>query len=46
MALNKESLSVWDEGAHDWKVYPGRYSVEVGASSRDIRSKGAFTIAK
>jgi beta-glucosidase len=46
MALNKESLSVWDEGAHDWKVYPGKYAVEVGASSRDIRSKGAFTIAK
>jgi len=46
MALNKESLSVWDEGAHDWKVYPGKYSVEVGASSRDIRAKGAFTIAK
>ncbi len=46
MALNKESLSVWDEAAHDWKVYPGKYSVEVGASSRDVRSKGAFTIAK
>ncbi len=46
MALNKESLSVWDEAAHDWKVYPGKYSVEVGASSRDIRSKGAFTIAR
>jgi beta-glucosidase len=46
MALNKESLSVWDEAAHDWKVYPGRYSVEVGSSSRDIRAKGAFTIAK
>ena len=46
MALNKESLSVWDEATHDWKVYPGKYSVEVGASSRDIRSKGAFTIAK
>jgi beta-glucosidase len=46
MPLNKESLAVWDEAAHDWKVYPGKYSVEVGASSRDIRSKGAFTIAR
>ncbi len=46
MTLGKESLAAWDEGAHDWKVYPGKYTVDVGASSRDIRYNGSFTIAK
>jgi beta-glucosidase len=46
MAVNKDSLAAWDESAHDWKVYPGKYSVAVGASSRDIRYRGSFTIAK
>jgi beta-glucosidase len=46
MALDKDSLSAWDEKVHDWKVYPGTYTVDVGASSRDIRYKGSFTIAK
>jgi beta-glucosidase len=46
MAVNRESLEAWDEGAHGWKVYPGKYTVDVGASSRDIRGKGSFTVAK
>jgi beta-glucosidase len=46
MAVNRESLAAWDESAHGWKVYPGKYTVDVGASSRDIRYKGSFTIAK
>jgi len=46
LALNRESLSAWDESVHDWKVYPGKYTVEVGASSRDIRYKGSFTVRK
>jgi beta-glucosidase len=46
MPLDKESLSVWDEATHDWKVVPGKYGVAVGASSRDIRYSGSFTIGK
>jgi len=46
MTVNKDSLAAWDESGHDWKVYPGKYAVEVGASSRDIRYKGAFVIGK
>jgi beta-glucosidase len=46
MTVNKDSLAAWDGSAHDWKVYPGKYAVEVGASSRDIRYRGGFTIAK
>jgi len=46
MALDKESLSAWDEKGHDWKVYPGKYGVDLGGSSRDVKYKGLFTIAK
>ncbi len=46
MKLDGSSLRAWDEGAHGWKVYPGKYDVEVGSSSRDIRYRGSFTIAK
>jgi beta-glucosidase len=45
MKLDKDTLAAWDTDAHAWKVYPGTYSVMVGSSSRDIRLKGAFTIA-
>jgi beta-glucosidase len=44
LALNPETLSVWNETAHGWKVMPGVYTVHVGSSSRDIRLKGEFTM--
>jgi beta-glucosidase len=44
MALNRDSLSVWDETTHGWKLVPGAYTVNVGSSSRDIHLKGSFTI--
>ncbi len=37
MTVNKDSLAAWDESAHNWKVYPGKYAVSGGASLRDIR---------
>lgn len=46
MTVNKDSLAAWDESAHNWKVYPGKYAVSVGASSRDIRYRGSFVIGK
>ncbi|MGD1072967.1 MAG: fibronectin type III-like domain-contianing protein, partial [Bryobacteraceae bacterium] len=42
MALDRGSVSVWDDG--HWKVVPGVYSVNVGASSREIRLKGSFAV--
>jgi beta-glucosidase len=41
MTLNKDSLAAWDSDEHAFKVYPGAYTIMVGASSRDIRLKGS-----
>lgn len=46
MKLDPATFKAWDEGAHDWKLWPGKYDVEVGASSRDIRYRGSFTISR
>jgi len=45
MTLDRGSVSHWDdEEGRGWKVAPGVYGVDVGASSRDIRLKGRFTV--
>jgi beta-glucosidase len=44
MALAAQTMSVWDETTHGWKLVPGVYSVRVGSSSRDIRLTGSFTV--
>ncbi len=36
LPLGDDALSAWDDGAGAWRVYPGRYSVAVGRSSRDL----------
>jgi len=41
--LAEIDISIWDYGRNNWYVYPGSYSVHVGASSRDIRLTGSFT---
>ncbi|MBN1566555.1 MAG: fibronectin type III-like domain-contianing protein [Acidobacteria bacterium] len=46
MKLDKSSFAAWDPEIHAWKVYPGTYPIMVGSSSRDIRLKSSFTIAK
>jgi beta-glucosidase len=42
--IEPKRLAVWDAGAHRWNVVDGRYDVFVGASSRDIRLKGAALV--
>lgn len=44
MQLNMDSLAAWDTETHAWKVYPGKYSLMVGSSSRDIRLKSSITV--
>jgi len=41
MTLDKDSLAAWDSDGHAFKLYPGVYTIMVGASSRDIRLKGS-----
>jgi beta-glucosidase len=44
LSLGKETLKMFDEFDQAWKLFPGRYEVMVGASSRDIRLRGEFSI--
>jgi beta-glucosidase len=44
--LDESALSYYDSAVHDWVAQPGRFTVLVGASSRDIRAAGEFNLAK
>ena len=43
--LDWEDLANWNPVARGWIVTPGSFQVMVGASSRDSRLTGAFTVA-
>ena len=45
-ALDKSAMSYYDANAHGWVAAPGRYTVLIGASSRDIRARGQFDLTK
>jgi beta-glucosidase len=42
--LTRRNLSVWDVVAQQWRLQRGEYAVWVGASSRDLRLNGTFTV--
>ena len=42
--LSERDCSVWDVGSYSWKVAKGSFGVAVGASSRDIRLRGTFSL--
>ena len=42
--IDRQSLGYYDAARHDWVVEPGRFEALVGASSRDIRLRGAFNL--
>ena len=44
LAINPQSLATWDTSIHRWKILPGKYTVMVGSSSRDISLKGSFDV--
>lgn len=39
MLLNERSFAYWDTASGAWKVRPGKYTLQAGASSADIRLK-------
>lgn len=36
LALNRKDFAFWDEKSHQWVVEPGKFTISVGSSSRDI----------
>lgn len=42
--LTRRDLSVWDVVSQRWVLQRGEYKMYVGASSRDIRWQGTFTV--
>jgi beta-glucosidase len=43
--LDWQDLANWDATARGWIVTPGQFQVLAGASSRDIRLTGSFTVS-
>jgi beta-glucosidase len=43
--LDRNTLSAWNTEMGRWQTYGGKYMVEIGSSSRDIRAKASFTLA-
>jgi len=44
ISLGARDLAYWDEGAGAWALEPGRYRVQVGGSSADIRATTDFEL--
>lgn len=42
--LPKEKLAYWDEKTRAFRVEPGKYEIQIGASSADIRVKTDFEV--
>ena len=42
--LDKRSFAYWNREIHDWHVETGAFTVEVGASSRDLPLKAEVTV--
>ena len=43
--LDRRAFSYFDPEVGDWVAEPGAFEVRVGASSRDLRLRGEFTLA-
>jgi beta-glucosidase len=39
-----QELQKWDLEQHQWKIYPGDYSVLIGGSSQDVKLKSTVTV--
>jgi beta-glucosidase len=39
-----QELQKWDLQQHQWKIYPGDYSILIGSSSQDIKLRSGITV--
>ena len=44
LMLDAGAFSYWDDIHHQWQTDPGRYELEVGSSSRDIRLRAIVRV--
>jgi beta-glucosidase len=42
--LKKRDFAFWDENTSSWKVEPGKFEIQVGASSADIKLKKRISV--
>lgn len=42
--VSPDALKFYDEASHSWKAEPGKFTLYIGSSSRDIRAKADFTL--
>jgi len=46
ISLRNKDVAVWDVGGQVWMIPEGVFEVFVGASSRDLRLNGTFSVEK
>ena len=44
MTIKKSDLASWNESLHGWQVDAGTYTIQIGASSADIRGKASIKL--
>jgi len=44
LTLDDRDLAYWDTARHSWRIEPGRFEIQVGRSSRDIRLRQEFEL--
>jgi beta-glucosidase len=42
--LKNRDFAFWDENTSSWKVEPGKFEIQIGASSNDIKLKSIFEL--
>ena len=45
ITLEDRDLAYWDTGHNSWRIEPGRFEIQIGHSSRDIRLRQEFELA-
>jgi beta-glucosidase len=45
LALEDREVAYWDTDRRSWRIEPGRFEIQVGRSSRNIRLRRTFELA-